>query len=116
MNHPGHKTRKFMFLRFSWHFWRATWRLKSVFIALLLLIVAGAGLITYTEQLSFGEALYFAFVTGLTVGYGDIAAVTAVGRMISIFLGIIGIMFTGLVVAVAVHSVQIAMQEVHGTD
>ena len=105
-----------MFLSFSVHFWQTTWRLKSVFIALLLLIAAGAVLITYTEQLPFGDALYFAFVTGLTVGYGDIVAATAVGRTVSIFLGIIGIMFTGLVVAVAVHSVQIAMKDVHGTD
>jgi voltage-gated potassium channel len=105
-----------MFLSFSVHFWIASWRLKAVFIALVLMILAGAGLITYTEQLPFGDALYFALITGLTVGYGDIVAATAVGRIVSIFMGIIGIMFTGLVVAVTVHSVQIAMKEVHGTD
>jgi hypothetical protein len=99
-----------MFLRFSVHFWEATWRLKPVFGALILLIVAGAGLIAYAEQLPFGDALYFAFVTGLTVGYGDI------GRIISILLGLTGILFTGLVVAAAVHSLQLALKEVHGTD
>jgi uncharacterized membrane protein len=105
-----------MFLRFSVHFWEATWRLKPVFGALILLIVAGAGLIAYAEQLPFGDALYFAFVTGLTVGYGDIVATTTIGRIISILLGLTGILFTGLVVAAAVHSLQLALKEVHGTD
>lgn len=105
-----------MFVRFSVHFWRATWRLKAVFAALILLIVAGAGLIAYVEQLPFSEALYFAFVTGLTIGYGDIVATTAIGRIISVLLGAIGILFTGLVVAVAVHAVQMALKDVYGTD
>ena len=105
-----------MFFRFSVYFWQATLHLKSVFTALILLIVAGAGLIAYTEQLPFGEALYFAFVTGLTIGYGDIVATTAVGRIISVLLGVTGILFTGLVVAVAVHSVQMALKDVYGTD
>ena len=105
-----------MFFRFSAHFWQATWRVKSIFFALILLIIAGAGVIAYAEQLPFGDALYFAFVTGLTVGYGDIVATTALGRVISILLGLNGILFTGLVVAVAVHAVQMALKDVDGTD
>jgi len=105
-----------MFFRFSAHFWQTVWHLKSVFAALILLILANAGLISYAEQLPFGDALYFAFVTGLTVGYGDIVAATALGRIISILLGFIGILLTGLVVAVAVHAVQLAIKDVHGTD
>jgi len=105
-----------MFFRFNSHFWQAVWRVRSVIAALILLIVAGAGLISYAEQLPFGEALYFAFVTGLTIGYGDIVAATALGRIISVLLGVIGILFTGLVVAVAVHALQLAIKDIHGTD
>jgi voltage-gated potassium channel len=105
-----------MFFRFNAHLWHIIWIFKSVFFAQILLIVAGAGLITYVEQLPFGESLYFAFVTGLTIGYGDIVATTAVGRIISILLGIIGILFSGLVVAVAVKAVGQAWQDIHGTD
>ena len=81
-----------------------------------MLIVVGAVLISYAEQWPFNHALYFAFVTGLTIGYGDIVATTPVGRIISILLGIIGIMFTGLVVAVSVRSLQEAWKDVHGSD
>lgn len=104
-----------MFFRFSAHFWYIVWEFKSVFGTLTLLIVGGAGLIAHTEQLPFGEALYFAFVTGLTIGYGDIVATTALGRFISILLGVTGILFTGLVVAVAVKAVKQAWEDVHGT-
>ena len=105
-----------MFFRFSAHFWFIVWELKSLFTGLILLIVAGAGLIAYTEQLPFGEAVYFAFVTGLTIGYGDIVATTAFGRVISILLGVIGILFTGLVVAAAVYATQRAVQDIYGSE
>lgn len=104
-----------MFFRFSFHFWQTVWRVKSIIFGLILLIVIGAVLISSAEQLPFDHALYFAFVTGLTIGYGDIVAITPAGRIISVLLGVIGIMFTGLVVAVAVRSLQQAWKDVHGS-
>jgi len=105
-----------MFFRFSFHFWQTVWHVKSIILGLIMLIVGGAVLISFVEQLPFDHALYFAFVTGLTIGYGDIVATTPVGRIISIVLGVIGIMFTGLVVAVAVRALQQAWKDVHGSD
>ena len=61
--------------------------------------------------MSFGEAVYFSFITGLTVGYGDIAPITAIGRVISVLLGLIGILFTGVVVATAVEATRHAWEE-----
>lgn len=105
-----------MFRCYHAHFWRAVWALKSVLAFYILLIITGAFLISYTEQLPVDRALYFAFITGLTIGYGDIVATTALGQVISILLGISGILFTGLVVAVAVRAVQQAWKEMHGPD
>ena len=70
----------------------------------LALIMSGAAFIAATEKVSFGKALYFSFITGLTVGYGDIAPVTSIGRVISVLMGLIGILFTGVVVATAVEA------------
>jgi voltage-gated potassium channel len=75
------------------------------------LIVTGATVISATEKVSFGEAVYFSFITGLTVGYGDIAPITAIGRVISVLLGLIGILFTGVVVATAVEATRHAWEE-----
>ena len=105
-----------MFLHFSAHFWQIIWRVRAVIAALLLIIILGAFLIASIEQLPLGEAVYFSFITGLTIGYGDIAPGTPAGRVISVLLGVNGILFTGLIVAAAVHALQRAVQEVYGDE
>ncbi len=87
-------------------FFRIVWNLRSLYLALLSLIRAGAVVIAVVEKIPIGEALYFAFITGLTVGYGDIVPTTTVGRIISVFLAFVGILFTGLVIAGAVHALR----------
>jgi len=105
-----------MFVRFNMHFWKIIWHIRSVIASLILVIVSGAFLISAIEQLPLGKALYFSFITGLTIGYGDIVANTAAGRIISILLGVVGILFTGLVVAAAVYATQKAVQDVYGNE
>jgi len=102
-----------LFVRFNAHFWQIIWRVKAIIAVLLLFIVVGAFLMTSIEQLPFGEAIYFSFITGLTIGYGDIAPGTPTGRIISILLGVNGILFTGLVVAAAVHALECAVEDVY---
>jgi uncharacterized membrane protein len=57
----------------------------------------------------FADALYFTFVTGLTIGYGDIAPLTLAGRVVAILTGLVGILITGLIVAVAVYALRETM-------
>ena len=80
---------------------------------LWLCLVIGAAAITYVEKIPFGEALYFSFVTGLTIGYGDVVVKTPFGKVIAILIGLIGVIFTGLIVAAAVESVRRTFQQSH---
>ena len=100
-----------MFTSFTNHFFRAVWHVRTIILALIALVVAGAAVLAYLEKIAFSEALYFAFVTGLTIGYGDIVMQTPVGRLVAILIGLVGILFTGLMVAVAVHAVRESMTE-----
>jgi voltage-gated potassium channel len=100
-----------MFKRFTSHFFHISWRVRSVILVLVALIVIGAMVITYVENMAFGNALYFSFVTGLTIGYGEIVAKTVLGRLVALMIGLIGIVFTGMVVAVAVRAVQKSFEE-----
>ena len=102
-----------MFLCFNTHSWQIVWRVRAVIAGLLLVMIAGAFLIADIEQLPLGESLYFAFITDLTIGYGDIAPGTPAGRLISILPGVNGIVFTGLIVATAVHALQTAVKDVY---
>ena len=95
-----------MFKGFTSHFFHIAWHFRSVIFGLIALIVIGAMVITFVEKIPFGDALYFSFVTGLTIGYGEIVAKTVLGRVVALLIGLIGIVFTGMVVAIAVRAVQ----------
>ena len=41
---------------------------------------------------------------GLTIGYGDIVVKTPFGRIVAVFIERIGNIFTGLMVAAALHA------------
>jgi len=100
-----------MFKRFTFHFFHISWRVRSVICALIALILIGAVVIARVEKMPFGDALYFSFVTGFTIGYGEIVAKTVLGRLVALLIGLIGIVFTGMVVAVAVRAVQKSFEE-----
>ena len=100
-----------MLVSFTNHFFRAIWHVRAIMLALLALVVVGATAIAHVEKMAFADALYFAFVTGLTIGYGDIVMHTPVGRLIALLIGLNGILFSGLIVAVLVHAIRESMKE-----
>ena len=97
--------------RFLGHVFEMSWHLRALYLAFLALLLVGAAVIAGVEDIPVEEAVYFSFITGLTVGYGDIVAQTTVGRIVSVALGFVGILFTGLVVAVIVRAVREAWEE-----
>jgi len=103
-------------VRFFDHLFQMCWDLRAIYLAFLVLILVGAAVIADVENMPLGEAVYFSFITGFTVGYGDIAPITTIGRIVSILLGFIGILFTGLVVAVIVRAVREAWEESQKPD
>lgn len=105
-----------MTIKFFCICFRMVSHLRGVYFAQLALIIVGAVTIAGTEKLAIGDALYFAFITGLTIGYGDIVAHSVAGRVVSVLLGIVGILFTGLIVAVAVHAVREAWDQTQHPD
>ena len=105
-----------MLTSFGRHFFRAIWLVKAVILTLVALIVAGAAALTLVEKMPFGDTLYFSFVTGLTIGYGDIVVKTPFGRFVALLIGLTGILFTGLMVAVLVLAVRESYEESKNMD
>ncbi len=102
-----------IFIRFSYHFFVIVWHVRAVNLALFALIVINGWVISYVEKLPFEDALYFAFITGLTIGYGDIVVKTPVGRILAVLIGFIGVLFSGLVVAAALRAIGETLKESH---
>ena len=48
------------------------------------------------------QGVYFAFVAGLTIGYGDLAPSRVLTKTLAMVIGLLGLAVTGLVAALAV--------------
>jgi hypothetical protein len=57
---------------------------------ILAIQIALGVLIGFVEGWSVGDAVYFTFVTGLTIGYGDIVPRQALGRALAVGIGMFG--------------------------
>jgi voltage-gated potassium channel len=95
-------------LDFSIHFIQIFFSVLFLALPLLLsmaLLVAILGLIAaYLENWPVFVGIYWAFITATTVGYGDVRATGKTARSISVMIAFIGIVFTGITVAIAVES------------
>lgn len=104
---------KYLVTEFFSLFGRVLWHTKAIYVFLFSLILLGGFVVGRVENLEWGEGFYFAMVTGLTIGYGDITPVTFVGRLTALGLGFIGIILTGMMVATAVFSLQKVLRGTH---
>ena len=75
---------------------------------LLGLIIALGVVIGLIEGWSLYESIYFAFVTGLTIGYGDLGPKSLLTRALAILIGVCGVLLTALVAAIAVKALAAA--------
>jgi hypothetical protein len=84
---------------------RVVWPILSVLLGLIIALGLVVGLL---EGWSVHESIYFAFVSGLTIGYGDLAPKSLVTRVLAILIGVCGVLVTALVAAIAVKALTAA--------
>ena len=85
-----------------------TWPVLSAIIAIQLAL----GLLTgFVEGWSVGDAVYFTFITGLTIGYGDLIPRQTLTRALAIVIGFSGLFVTGVIAAIAVHAMRSALTD-----
>jgi voltage-gated potassium channel len=65
---------------------KATDTFRELMLLYFAVVVIGALLFSFLEQKSFDDSLWWAFVTAVTVGYGDIVPVTLGGRVVAVAL------------------------------
>jgi len=83
------------------------WPILGVLLTLMIALGCAVALL---EHWSLFEGVYFAFVSGLTIGYGDLAPKGTLGRMLAISIGFMGILLGGLIAAVGVQALHATQQ------
>ncbi len=61
------------------------------------------------ERWNMLDSVYFAFITATTVGYGDIKPNDSISKIVAILIALIGIVLTGILVAIGLYAVESAI-------
>jgi len=108
MKRLARKTMRRRFFVALGHAFHVTWPVLSAMLALQLAL----GLLTgFVEGWSLGDTVYFTFITGLTIGYGDLVPRQTLTRALAIGIGFSGLFVTGLIAAIAVHAMRSALTD-----
>lgn len=84
-------------------------------IFLLSLVVVIGFVIGRVEGWSLFDSLYHAFINATTVGYGDFRPTDKRSKLLAVMLAVVGLVFTGMVVAIALHAANHAYGVVYDT-
>jgi len=85
------------------------WLTSPLLLGLALAVTALGQVVGKQEGWSPFDSFYWSFITATTVGYGDMRPETKASRILSIVIALTGWMFTGILVAVAIHSATSAL-------
>jgi len=72
--------------------------------SIALVIIALGVIVGFIESWGRFDSIYWAFITATTVGYGDIRPLKPVSRILSVLIALIGVTFTGIIVALAIDA------------
>ena len=77
----------------------------EIILGLVTVMVASALIVWYYEPevKSFGDGMWFAFQTVTTIGYGEFRITTAIGRIVSVFIGLYGIVVVAVITSIIVN-------------
>ena len=85
------------------------YELGGVFLVFFAAICVGGVLISRFDGVSLEDAIYFAFITAFTVGFGDLAPKSRGARIVAVLLSLLGVLLVGIAVAISVNALDIAL-------
>ncbi|WP_448106416.1 potassium channel family protein [Pseudomonas azerbaijanoccidentalis] len=107
--HTSHIRREFY--KAVGYYLRIVWPILST---MLIIIVSCGLIISYLEGWEPFDGIYFGFVTGLTIGYGELVPKMPLSRILAILLGFNGVLLTAIFAAISVRAIEIAVRVTGG--
>jgi voltage-gated potassium channel len=98
-------------LEFLWMFFVALWYALPIVGLLVGLIILLGHIVGRWEGWSPSDSIYYAFITATTVGYGDFHPKRAVSKHLAVVISFVGLLLTGIVVALALHAAEHAFKD-----
>lgn len=84
------------------------WLFSPLLVPLLVLMIVLGQFLGRYENWSRTDALYFTFITSLTIGYGDLRPHRNKSKLLAVAIGVIGLILNGIVVAIALQAINVA--------
>ena len=91
---------------FSW----GVYLTSPILLAMSVLIIFLGLAVGRIESWTRFDAIYWSFVTALTVGYGDIRPIKKRSKILAVIVAVIGIILAGILVAIAVKATTTAFE------
>jgi hypothetical protein len=107
--HTSHIRREFY--KAVGYYLRIVW---PIFSTMLVVIVICGLIISYLEGWDAFDGIYFGFVTGLTIGYGELVPKLPMSRILAILLGFNGVLLTAIFAAISVRAIESAVRTTGG--
>ena len=86
------------------------WAAKNI-LFFNVIMIAGGAIMFHFEGLnnsdgSWIDSIYAALITSLTIGYGDMTPIGLYGKIASVVLGIVGMLFVGVIVGATIKALE----------
>ncbi len=89
------------------------WLVYLVWPLLFLLcavVVCLGQIVAHIEKWRRYDGLYWSLITATTVGYGDLRPISRRSKALSVFIAIVGMMFTGIIIAITLQAATIYLE------
>lgn len=81
-----------------------TYSLEVIFGLLTLMVASSLVFMVYEPTIeNFGDALWYSFAVVTTIGFGDFAAETLIGRILTVILGVYGVVVVAILTSIIVN-------------
>ena len=92
---------------FAW----SVYLIAPLLIFLSAIVIVFGQIVTRIEKWNKYDGLYWSMITATTVGYGDIRPLTKLSKAFSVMIAIVGMMFTGLIIAITLQATTTAIEK-----
>jgi len=88
------------------------WLMFPLLFSLSAAIILLGSIVGRKEGWSHLDTIYWSLMTVTTVGYGDLRPVDRKSKVVAILIAFLGLIMTGIIIAVAVQATTLALTEV----